>query len=385
MRDDARAVGVTLLVALAASQAALVVLNPVLPEVARDLGISIATAGQLRTVSGLAAGLVALATGLLAARVGLRDLLLGGIAVHALGSIGSAAAPDFAALVVAQALVGVGIGISYSAAIAATAEWASAAERSRVLAVALLGPPLAWIVGMPLVGVVGEVSWRLTWVAVPAGTAFVAGVLLAGHERTPPAAAPAGLRLVLATPGIVRWSIGELLAFSGWAGALVYMGALLVESYDLSIAETGFALGLGALAYVPGNLLFRRVVDEHGRILLVILALLAAATVAVLGAVRPSVWFSIGAFAVLSFIAGGRTLAGGARGLDLASDVRLGVTGVRTAALQAGYFVGAAVGGIALSAGGYRALGFAFAALFAGAAVPHLLPEAAEAPEGSLR
>ena len=57
MTDGPRAVGATLLAALAASQSALAALNPLLPDVARDLDVSIATAGQLRTVSGLAAGL----------------------------------------------------------------------------------------------------------------------------------------------------------------------------------------------------------------------------------------------------------------------------------------------------------------------------------------
>jgi len=271
-------------------------------------------------------------------------------------------------------LAGLGIGISYSAAVAATAEWATAADRSRVLAIALLGPPLAWIVGMPLVGFVGEISWRLAWVVVPVGMAIAATALLLGRPATPPAAARAGLRAVLTLPGVARWSAGELLAFSGWAGALVYVGALLVDAYDLSVAATGLALGFGALIYVPGNLLFRRWVDAYSRRLLVALALSAAATVAVLYAVRPSLWFTIAAFAVLSFIAGGRTLAGSARGLGLAPEVRLGVTGVRTAALQSGYFVGAALGGIALAGSGYTAVGLAFAALFVGAAVPHLIP-----------
>ncbi len=179
---------------------------------------------------------------------------------------------------------------------------------------------------------------------------------------------------MLTYPGVARWTVGELFAFSGWAGALVYMGALLVESYDLSIAATGLALGFGALIYVPGNFLFRRWVDRHGRLLLVALALAAAVTVASLGAFRPSVWVSVGLFALLCFIAGGRTLAGSARGLGLAPELRLGVTGVRAAAIQAGYFVGAAVGGIALAAGGYTAVGLAFAALFVGAAIPHLVP-----------
>jgi predicted MFS family arabinose efflux permease len=374
MRDGPRAVGIALLAALAASQAALVVLNPLLPDVADDLGISVATAGQLRTASGLAAGIAALTAGLWATRLGLRELLFVGVGTLAVGSLVSAIAPDFPVLIAAQVLVGVGIGLSYSAAVAATAEWSTAADRSRVLAIALLGPPLAWIVGMPLVGAVGEVSWRLAWLVIPVCMAIVATVLLLRRPATPPATTRAGLRTVFTYPGVVRWSSGELLAFSGWAGALVYVGALLVDTYDLSIAATGLALGFGSLIYVPGNLLFRRWVDAYSRRLLVALAICAAAAVAVLYALRPSLWFTIAAFAALSFIAGGRTLAGSARGLGLAPEVRLGVTGVRTAALQSGYFVGAAIGGIALASGGYSLVGLAFATLFVGAAIPHLVP-----------
>ena len=110
----------------------------------------------------------------------------------------------------------------------------------------------------------------------------------------------------------------------------------------------------------------------------------AALTVAVLGAFRPSTWFSLGVFSVLAFLAGGRTLAGAAAGLDLAPELVLGVTGIRTAALQLGYFLGAAVGGLALAAGGYRALGLALSALFVGATVPHLLPAAVRDPRPQL-
>ena len=377
-RDQPRVVGFTLLTALAASQAALVTLNPLLPEIAADFGTSVATAGQLRTVSGLAAGIAALGSGLLAARYGLRELLLGGVAILGAGSLVSAFSPDLALLALAQALVGVGIGVSYSAALAAVAEWSTPETRSRTLALTLLGPPLAWIVGMPLVGVIGEVSWRLALLVVPVSMAVLAGVLLLRRPSTPPAPSLAGLRSVLTYPGVARWSAGELLAFSAWAGSLVFMGALFVESYDMSVTATGLALGFGALVYVPGNLLFRRWVDAHGRLLLIALALSAAATIAVLGSTRPSVWFTLAMFSLLSFLAGGRTLAGSARGLGLAPELRLGVTGVRTAALQSGYFVGAAVGGAALAAGGYAALGLAFAALFVGAAVVHLLPGSVE-------
>jgi predicted MFS family arabinose efflux permease len=279
----------------------------------------------------------------------------------------------------AQVLIGAGVGLAYSAGLAAVADWTLPAERSRVLSRALLGPPVAWVVAMPLCGVLGDVSWRLAWI-VPLVAAVAALAVLATRERSPAAAARADLRAVLSHPGVLRWSSGELLAFSAWAGTLVFAGALFVESYGLSLSATGLVLGAAAAVYVPGNLVFRRLVDEHARTLLVALALSAAATVAVLGAVRPSAWFSLAVFSLISFLAGGRTLAGSARGLDLAPELRLGVTGVRTAALQLGYFLGAAVGGIALAGGGYTALGLAFAALFVAAAIPHLLPHAPESP-----
>ena len=369
-----RAVGVTLLLALGASQAAILVLTPVLDAVAADFDVSTSVAGQLRAISGLSACITALGAGLLAMRGGLRELVALGLVLVVLGSAGSAAAPEFAVLAIAQLAIGAGVGLTYSAGVAAVAEWTSAAERSHVLAVAHLGPPGAWIVGMPLAGVVGEVSWRLVWVAVPLTAGLAALAVLSRRPRTPPAGARADLRAVLRHAGVARWSAGELLAFSAWAGALVYMGALFIESYGLSIAATGLVLGAGAVVYVPGNLLFRRWVDDHADVLLVALPLGAAATVAILGAYRPSAWFSLAAYSLLAFLAGGRTLAGSSRGLELAPAVRLGVTGVRTAALQLGYFVGAAVGGLALAAGGYSALGAAFAALFAAAAIPHLLP-----------
>ncbi len=376
-----RETGAALALCLGASQGALLVLTPILAAVAGDLDVSTATAGQLRTISGLAAGTTALLSGLAAARVGLRDLLIGALVFLAAGSALSALSPHFGILAFAQILIGVGIGVSYSAAVAATAEWSAPEERSRVLSVALLGPPLAWVIGMPMAGLVGEVDWRLSWVAVPLASALVALVVLLRREATPPAPLRADLRTVLTHSGVLAWSVGELLAFSAWVGTLVFVGALFVDAYGLSVAATGLVLGIGALAYVPGNLVFRRWVDVYPRRLLIVLALGAAALVAALCSSREGTWESLVLFALLSFLAGGRTLAGSARGLDLAPELRLGVTGVRTAALQFGSFVGAAVGGAALALGGFTAVGLAFAALFVLATVPHLRP--ARSPQGS--
>src|SRR5437868_13405808 len=91
-----RAVGAVLFLCLFAAQAGAIALSPILVQVARDLDVSTAAAGQLRTIAGLAAATSALMLGRLVRRVGIGHQLLAGGALLALGSLASAAAPDIA-------------------------------------------------------------------------------------------------------------------------------------------------------------------------------------------------------------------------------------------------------------------------------------------------
>jgi MFS family permease len=89
-----------------ASQAAVLVLSPILVEVARDFDVSTAVAGQLRTLAAPLAVVVAVLVARSAARVPLRSLLLAGTALIFAGSIASAAAPSFSFLALAQVPLG---------------------------------------------------------------------------------------------------------------------------------------------------------------------------------------------------------------------------------------------------------------------------------------
>ena len=93
---------VALFLCLFANQSGTLVLSPILVEVARDFEVSTAAAGQLRAVSGVAAGATALAIGMLARSAGLRRLILSGLALLAAGCLASAAAPAFFVLALAQ-------------------------------------------------------------------------------------------------------------------------------------------------------------------------------------------------------------------------------------------------------------------------------------------
>jgi predicted MFS family arabinose efflux permease len=361
-----------LFLSLFAAQAAVIAITPVLADVADDFDVSTATAGQLRSVSGLAAGIAALAMGALSSRFGLRDLLLIGLAVLGAGCLASAGAPVFAALAIAQVAVGAGLAVVLSAALAAAAAWSSEEQRAKLLSWTLIGQPAAWIVGMPVVGLVGDISWRLAWLVVPFAASAVA--LVAVHARCPDVATEPGTgtwRLLRRSSLVKGWALGELLAFSAWAGTLVFAGALLVESYDSSPAAAGLLLGLAAVAYLPGNFLARRMIGNRSRIVLVALPLAAAAIVAVFGTYRPASWASAAFLSALAFVSGARTIVGSALGLDVCARRQVFAMRIRAAATQFGYLFGAVLGGLALAAGGYAALGATFAVLFVLAAIPH--------------
>jgi predicted MFS family arabinose efflux permease len=372
-------IGLTLFLCLFGAQAAVIAISPVLAAVASDFEVSTATAGQLRSVSGLAAGSAALAMGALVGRFGLRDLLMIGLAVLGAGSLLSAAAPTFAILVLAQVAVGVGLAVVLSGALAAAAAWSTDERRAQVLSWTLIGQPSAWIIGMPVVGLVGDVSWRIGWIAVPFAASVLA--LLAVRMRASDAVAEPGRGtwlLLRRSPNVAGWAVGELLAYAAWAGMLVFAGALFVESYGSSPGTAGLLLGLAAVAYLPGNFIARRWTGSSSRLLLTVLPLAAAITVTALGAYRPALWVSTAILALLAFVGGGRTIVGSALGLEVCSMRRVFAMRIRAAATQFGYLFGAALGGIALAAWGYAGMGATFALLFVLAAVPHAVALAAE-------
>jgi predicted MFS family arabinose efflux permease len=360
---------------LFAVQAAFLTIAPVLPELSGEFGVSTAAGGQLRSVSGLAGLAAALVTIAFRRRISVRRLLTWGLAVLATGALLSSAAPSFAALAAAQVPVGFGLAFVLAGGLAAAAEWTAPDDRPRVLAWTLLGQPGAWVAGMPIIGLVADLNWRLAF-AVPftaAATALVAVRRRAG--RAPAGAAPAERSSgtsIWRRPDVVGWAVGELMAFTAWSGVLVYIGALLIETYGLATRTTGLLLAAAAAAYFPASFVTQRVIARHARAVLIGLGLTAAAGTAILGTVTPGPLFSTTLFALIVAAVGGRTLAASAFGLQAAPDDRVAISATRAAVTQLGYFSGAALGGAALAAGGYSALTTVLAGAFVLAVIPHL-------------
>lgn len=349
----------------------MLVLSPILPEVAREFGVSTATAGQLRAISGATGGLTALLLAVAPRRAGARDLLSAGAALVALGSAASAAAPAFAVLAAAQAVLGVGVGLLVAVGIAAAGDWPDPVRRPHVLAWAIAGMPAAWIAGMPVVGAVAGLHWRAAWIAVPTLVALIALTLVRLRPPDAPSRRARGSAGAWRRPAVALFAAGELFANAAWAGVLTYSGALLLSSYHLSPAVVALGLGATAAAMIPGTFTARPHAARATPTLLTFLTAFQGIAVLMLGAVRPAALMTLALLSVMAFVNGWRSMAASALGMDTAPDDKIAVMAVRAAANQFGYLLGAAAGGIALAVAGFTGLGVALSGLFIAAVLVH--------------
>ena len=367
-----RRITLSLFLSVFAAQSGAIALSPVLVKVAAEFNVSTALVGELRTIGGLAAAVASLALPAAVRRVGLSGLLRTGAALLAVASIASAAAPTLWVLALAQVPLGIALSLLVAVSMSAAGDWAEESARGRVLSWTLIGNPAAWIVGMPALGLLGALSWRLGWLALPLVAALTAFVAVPDRKNAPHEGG-GGLRAALADSALRRWLLAELAANSAWLGTLVYAGALFAETYSTSSAAIGGLLALAAAAFAAGNLVFRRLVSTVSRSALVRLALGMAVMVGLFGMLRPAPVVSAALLAALSFLGGGRTLLGNAYGLAARPGRRLPAMAARAAANQLGLFAGSATAGAALAAGGYRLFGTVLALEFVLSTLP-LIP-----------
>ena len=290
----------------------------------------------------------------------------------AVGSLASAAAPSFTLLAIAQIPVWIGISTILTAGVAAMAAWTEPEQRTRVVAHAFAGPPTAWIVGMPLIGIAAEVHWRLAFLVLPLPAALLAGLAVLGRPHDSPIPrAETSLRRLLRRADGRRWALGEQFANAAWAGMLVFSGALLTEHYGMSTTATGVALAAVAVAYLLGNRRAGHSESERARRTMLGCSLAAAVAVALTWMFTPAVAVTLVLFAASGALVATRTVAGTVYGFSVAGELGREVGTIRAVTTQLGYLIGALAGGVALELGGFPLLGVAFGGLLVASTLPY--------------
>ncbi len=234
---------------------------PLIPEIARDHGISLASATWMLTVTLLVGAVATPVMGRLGDGPGRRGVLMGGLAVVCVGSLVAATASSFGQLLAGRALQGIGYG-TVPLAIAIAREHLPAELLRRGIATLSVTVAVGAGLGFPATGLVAQdLDYHVAFWIAAAITAL--GVVLVA--RTVPRGAPGARREALDGVGALGLGLGLgalLLAISqgetwGWGSARVLallVGAALVFAawgrWELRAAHPLVDLRISALPTV---------------------------------------------------------------------------------------------------------------------------------------
>ena len=349
------------------------VIMGLLPEVARDLQVTIPQAGHV--ISDYALGVVVGAPllAVLAAHWPRRALLVALMALFAVGNLASALAPGYLSLNLLRFAAGLPHGTYFGVAALVAASLAAPHRRASAVGLVMLGLTSATLAGVPIAAWLGQhLGWRAAFVLVGA-IAVLAAVLVRRYVPDLPAAHGAGpLRELgaLARPQVwLTLGIGAI-GFGGMFSVFSYIKPLLTEVTGMPVSVVPLVLALFGLGMVEGNLVGSRLADwSLMRTIAGLLVWDALVLAAVVFTAPHAVAISINIFLVGTIVAIASALQ--IRLMDVAGDAQTLAAARNHSAFNMANALGAWLGGVVIVAGmGWASTGWVGALLaFGGMAV----------------
>ncbi len=346
-----------------------IVVSPVLVDIARDLGVSVGTAGLLVTAFGIPGIVVGVLAGPLSDRYGRKGFLVGGTALMSALTVVGGIVPGFAYLLLTRVGAGIGASVLFPNINATIADEFPYQQRGRAMSTVITMNQLATIVGVPLAGLIaGLSSWRVSFVMVGV-FGLLAAVIV---SRSAPAAAAArgaevGTRELLASvlrDGSVRGAIlSSLLGSIFWFTWITYIVAFFVERYGLPTATASLVVLVTGLGIVGGSQVGGRLGDRVGHKIVVGWTIAAGG---VLMLIETVLVHDLGLAVILglaiALVSGARFATNTTLLSELAPSARGTLLAMNSAIVSVGIVAGTALGGILVDAFGYEALGLMSAA-----------------------
>lgn len=263
---------------------------PILPRLSDEFGLSKSAAGVLAGSYAAGTLLAALPSGLLAARIGTRKAVLGGLTLMSIAGLGFAFGGSVEVLEAARFIQGVGGALSWAGVLGWLIGTAPASRRGE-----LIGTTMAFAIGGVLFGpVIGGAAEELGRGPVFATAAVIGAALIAWTIRidvaVPPAVRqPRMVRAAFAAPGapVAMWLVLIPGLLFGTIEVLVPLRMDELGAGGIAIAATFIAAGIAEAIATP---IAGRVADRRGRLFPTLVGLLVSAAFMVVLGLPQEAW-----------------------------------------------------------------------------------------------
>jgi predicted MFS family arabinose efflux permease len=225
-----------------------------LTPIADDLRTTAGAAGQAISVSGVVAVVTSLCIATLTARFDRRPILIGLTFVMLCSLVLTAAAPNYAWLLVARSLLGIVIGGFWSLATATVMRLVPEQVLPKALGVVFMGNAVATAFAAPIGSYLGGlVGWRgVFWAFIPIVLMNIAWQWFSLPSMRPASASSIrGLCMLLRRRHVGFGILGVMLMFAGAFSAFTYLRPFLETRTGVTVTQLSLLLlGLGAAGFV---------------------------------------------------------------------------------------------------------------------------------------
>ncbi len=241
------------------------VMMGVLPEIARDLGVSIPTAGNFITAYALGVVVGAPLLTAVAVRLSRKTMLLSMMGVFTISNALFAFSPNPETGMLFRFLAGLPHGAFFGAGAVVAATLAGPKRRAKAVSMMFLGLTLANVIGVPAGTFLGQqVGWRATFgvVALIGVVALAAIAKLVPHQRQTTNTSLRGELGAFRKPQV--WFALAIVTFGlgGGFASLSYVSPVLTDVSGYDGTSVTLLLSLAGLGMTVGNVLGGRLADR---------------------------------------------------------------------------------------------------------------------------
>ncbi|UZW56480.1 MFS transporter [Sphingobium sp. JS3065] len=347
-----------------------------LPFFAGDLRISDPMAGH--AISAYALGVVvgAPVIAVLGARLPRRTLLIGLMALFAVGNGLSALSPDYATMLLFRFLSGLPHGAYFGVAALVAASLVPTDRRAQAVARVMTGLTVSTIIGVPVANWTGQaLGWRWGFgiVALLAMITMTLVTLYAPRDAGDPRASPMRELDAFRKPQVLLTLLTGAIGFGGLFAVYTYVASTMISVTHVSERLVPVVLAIFGVGMTIGNLVAAWAADRAQSRTAIIVLLWSAASLALFPLMAGNVW-SLSLVIFLIGCGGGLGSVLQTRLMDVAGDAQTLAAAAHHSAFNVANALGPWLGGMAISAGyGLTSTGWIGAALALGGLAVFLL------------
>jgi DHA1 family inner membrane transport protein len=329
-------------------------------EIGQTYGTSVGLTNQIKTFNSIAAILAALTMGFLSMRIRYKTLLIAGLTLSAICTIGCAFTPSFTLLIIIYSIGGLAGNTIYPMTNSILGANIPSSDRPKAIGWLNAGGAALYVVGYPIVNYIGD--WRNAFLLFSLPITLAALLLSLTGIRSDKSVSSkvdimAGYRGILASKSALACLISTGLGLGVWQIIFSLSSSFFRQEIGMPRGDVVYAIMVMSLLFISGSVMARKIIPKLGRKNTVVASNILLALGTILFTASFNIVMALGVGLITCLIAGVRANATTSLNLEQLPELRGPMMSMSAAFSSTGNVLSLGLGGLLLIKYGWGVMG----------------------------